>query len=67
METAGHSSFHKVGPNDSKPNHEPGRGQGCAFAKERQPIENTMDSGGDRNQMAARSQADLAKRAFPLR
>jgi len=67
METAGHSSFHKVGPNDSKPNHEPGRGQGCAFAKERQTIEITMDSEVDRNQVAARSQAGLAKSAFPLR
>ncbi len=27
MNVAGRSSCHKVGPNDSKPNHEPGRGQ----------------------------------------
>jgi len=61
MEAAGDSSFHKVGPNDSKPNHEPGRGQGFRCAKERQAIEITMVSRWDRNQATARSQAGLAK------
>jgi hypothetical protein len=41
MEAVGRSSFLKVGPNDSKPNHEPGRGQLWIHVKERQILEIT--------------------------
>lgn len=43
MEAAGCSSFFKVGPNDAKPNHEPGRGQMENPEKSAQPIVITKD------------------------